>query len=266
MHPHIKLYFLIIGLCFFSVTNAQEQTDSTATTTSSTDITFNQIHPQQKGLITDSLISFAKKYLKKPYNFRPNPHVRFDCSGFSSYVYSQFGYTLKRSSAEQAKQFNKIDKTQLKAGDLVFFSGRRNNKHVGHVGIVVNAYENGKFDFIHSSNQSGIVISHSDENYYAKRYIKAGRVIEDNTTIAGETEYVSNTSNQILTNEVEKIEVQNTLPEPNPAIYHCVRKGDTLYSIARRYGITVTTLKKQNQLNSNKILPKQKLIITENAS
>lgn len=262
MHAYLKILLLMTGLSLFSVTYAQ-QTDSTAITTISTDTTFNLLHAQQSGFITDSLISFAKKYLKKPYHYRPNPQVRFDCSGFSSYVYDHFGYKLKRSSAEQAEQFRKIDRTQLKTGDLVFFSGRRNNRHVGHVGIVVNAYENGKFDFIHSSNQSGIVISHSDEDYYARRYIKAGRVIEDNATTNLQTETPLNTTELVATPDTLKITEDSTLPKPKPAVYHYVKKGDTLYSIAKRYGITVNTLKKQNKLTSDKILPKQKLIITE---
>lgn len=264
MHVYLKILILMTGLSLFSVTYAQ-QVDSTLITTISTDTTFNPLHTKQSGHITDSLISFAKKYLKKPYHYRPNPQVRFDCSGFSSYVYDHFGYKLKRSSAEQAEQFRKIDRTQLKTGDLVFFSGRRNNRHVGHVGIVVNAYENGKFDFIHSSNQSGIVISHSDENYYTKRYIKAGRVIEENAATVAQTETTANTPDQLSINNTGKTEIQNVQPEPRPAVYHHVKKGDTLYSIARKYGITVNTLKRQNKLTGDKILPKQKLIITEQA-
>lgn len=265
MHLYIKLFLLVTGLSLCSSIYTQDQAESTSTPTNYTDTIFKTLHTQQSGFITDSLINFAKRYLKKPYHYRPNENVRFDCSGFSSYVYDHFGYKLKRSSAEQAEQFNKIDRKELKTGDLVFFSGRRINNHVGHVGIVVNAYENGKFDFIHSSNQSGIVISHSDEDYYARRYIKAGRVIEDNATSNLKTEIPLNTTELVATPDTLKITEDNTLPKPKPAVYHYVKKGDTLYSIAKRYGITVNTLKKRNKLTSDKILPKQKLIITEQA-
>lgn len=45
----------------------------------------------------------------------------------------------------------------------------------------------------------------------------------------------------------------------NNASYHIVTKGDTLYSLARRYGTTVGVLKIINYLASNEILINQKL-------
>jgi LysM repeat protein len=262
MHQKLTLLFLLTGLTLFSFSYAQEVVESDTAFSIHSDTSSYHIPTQQPEIIIDSLISFAKGYLRKPYNYRPYEHVRFDCSGFSSYVYGQFGYALKRSSAEQARQFNQIERTQLKTGDLVFFSGRRNNNLVGHVGIVVNTYENGKFDFIHASNQSGIVISHSDEDYYARRYIKAGRVINANTSISENAELAIQKPDQDTTNNKEIYPEHNETPAP-ALTYHDVQKGDTLYAIARKYGISVANLKKQNQLNTDKILPKQRLIITQ---
>jgi membrane-bound lytic murein transglycosylase D len=42
---------------------------------------------------------------------------------------------------------------------------------------------------------------------------------------------------------------------------HRVRRGDTLYDIARRYGVTVAAIKKANGLRSNKIMPGARLEI-----
>ncbi len=276
MHRYSKLLFILTTFSFFSVAFAQEQAILTTypsdtlqanptTQLSGTLHTTPISHPsvttvvEPTCLTTDSLIRFAKRYLGKPYHYRPNPSIRFDCSGFSSYVYDHFGFKLKRSSAEQATQFGKIERTELKPGDLVFFSGRRVNKRVGHVGIVVNAHENGKFEFIHSSNQSGIVISHSDEYYYARRYISAGRVIDQvNTTTEADSTQHALEGALASTTQTQAI---NTQPEPPSVVYHHVRKGDTLYSIAKKHGITVSTLKKQNKLTGDKIMPGQKLVI-----
>ncbi len=261
MHQYRKLLFLITTFSLFSVAYAQDQANSVNSTTNHPDTTFNPTITQQSHLITDSLINFAKRYLGKPYHYRPNPSIRFDCSGFSSYVYNNFGFKLKRSSAEQAMQFGKIERTELKPGDLVFFSGRRINNRVGHVGIVVNVYENGKFDFIHSSNQSGIVISHSDEYYYARRYIRAGRVLNQWTSTA-QKDSVQHPSEEMLAMvSAAQSEGNNAHPEPPAVVYHHVKKGDTIYSIAKKHGITVNTLKKQNKLSGDKIMPGQKLVI-----
>jgi len=56
-------------------------------------------------------------------------------------------------------------------------------------------------------------------------------------------------------------ETNSTLPEPPSVVYHHVKKGDTLYSIAKKHGVTVNTLKKQNKLSGDKIMPGQKLVI-----
>lgn len=46
------------------------------------------------------------------------------------------------------------------------------------------------------------------------------------------------------------------------ATYHVVQKGDTLWSICRKYdGLTVTELKKLNNLNTGSLKPGQKLIV-----
>ncbi len=58
---------------------------------------------------------------------------------------------------------------------------------------------------------------------------------------------------------VEKVTVQKSKPESK--IYHKVRKGESLYTIARKYKVKVESIKKLNKLKSNKIKPGQRLII-----
>lgn len=43
-----------------------------------------------------------------------------------------------------------------------------------------------------------------------------------------------------------------------PAVY-TVRRGDSLFSIGKRYGISVETIKRLNRLSSNRITPGMKL-------
>ena len=76
-------------------------------------------------LLTDSIVNFGKFFLNTPYHYGSPGISSFDCSGFTSLVYRNFGYNLERSSCDQAKQFDSIDRSKLKAGDLVlclFFS------------------------------------------------------------------------------------------------------------------------------------------------
>lgn len=125
----------------------------------------------------DSLVSYAREYIGTPYGYGQSNGKRFDCSGFTSFVFSHYGYTLARSSREQYLEGNSVERGQWQVGDLVFFAGRNGGQsRVGHVGIVVES--NGEqFDFIHASTSRGVIVSHSTERYYASRYIGARRVL-----------------------------------------------------------------------------------------
>jgi LysM repeat protein len=129
--------------------------------------------------IQEEILTYSKKYLGKPYRYSGKGPNSFDCSGFTSYVFRNFGYKLNSSSSGQDRQFPTIAKKEdLVIGDLVFFEGRSRNGRVGHVGIVTEIYPNNNFKFIHSSTTSGVIISSSTEPYYSSRYLRGGRVLE----------------------------------------------------------------------------------------
>ncbi len=136
------------------------------------------ISSETEELLND-LLSEARTHLGKRYSRGSKGPNAFDCSGFSSYVYRQFGYSLSPSSRDQYNQGEKVDRNDLRKGDLVFFKGRNSKGGVGHVGIVVNADENGNFTFIHASTSRGIIVSNCKEPYYASRYVGGKRVINE---------------------------------------------------------------------------------------
>lgn len=134
-------------------------------------------NPETLQMMAD-LLKESRKHIGKPYRRGMKGPKAFDCSGFTSYVYSQFGINLSPSSRTQATQGKQVDRKNLREGDLVFFSSPRSGHAVGHVGIVVSAdKESGDFKFIHASTSSGIKIDEC-KGYYAKRYIGARRVVE----------------------------------------------------------------------------------------
>lgn len=129
----------------------------------------------------DSIIDTACFYLNTPYVYGAVGPDEFDCSGFTRYVFAFFGINLPHSSIIQYSVGTEINSiSELKKGDLVFFSGRMISKRIGHVGIVINYYEEtDQFEFIHASLK-GVMISNSGEKYYKKRYLGACRVLDDN--------------------------------------------------------------------------------------
>lgn len=132
------------------------------------------------------ILDYASKFQGTRYSLGATGPNRFDCSGFTSYVFAKFGYKLNRTSGGQVSNGKIIAKNELQPGDLVFFNGRRaGGTRIGHVGIVTTVdKENETFEFIHASCSQGVVVSKSTEAYYNKRYVKACRVIEDNETEA----------------------------------------------------------------------------------
>jgi LysM repeat protein len=131
------------------------------------------------------VINYGMRYLNKPYRFAgKGPHA-FDCSGFTSFVFREFGYRLSTSSAGQDRQMPSIKQREhLQVGDLVFFEGRARNGRVGHVGIVKELLPGGEFRFLHASTTSGVIVSLSTEPYYASRYLRGGRILQENNALA----------------------------------------------------------------------------------
>lgn len=120
----------------------------------------------------NEIINTAKSFLGTPYQWGGTSPSGFDCSGFVQYVLAQNGKSIPRTSQEQFASGQAVDKSQLQAGDLVFYdwSGGTEATHVG-------IYEgNGKM--IHAPH-SGDVVKEVDFNSYgqnvylgARRYYK----------------------------------------------------------------------------------------------
>jgi cell wall-associated NlpC family hydrolase len=137
----------------------------------------NSLSADKQQMIAD-LLTEANKHIGKPYRHGMKGPNAFDCSGFTSYVYKQFGYSISPASRIQYTDGVKVDRKNLRKGDLVFFTSRSSGKNVGHVGIVVSAdNETGKFKFIHASIK-GVRVNEC-EGYYENRYVGARRIITE---------------------------------------------------------------------------------------
>lgn len=94
----------------------------------------------------------------------------FDCSGLSSWIYGGLDVPLPHSSVLQSQTGVKVDKDNLRAGDLVFFACR--GESVSHVGVYL-----GENQFLHAANERRhLCITSLDDRYYSQRYAGARRV------------------------------------------------------------------------------------------
>lgn len=253
----------LIFLLIISIQTAYSQADKTIPLISNPAETF-----APKISLIDSIINFSKTYIGSPYRGGGKGPNSFDCSGFTSFVFSNFGIKLGSSSGGQAEQTPTIAKNDILPGDLVFYNGYRRGSRVGHVGLVVSKHEDGTFDFIHSASSVGISISHSESDYYNRRYIKAGRVITFDSLIARANSIPNPDYKPMIVSNIQPVTMEQTenatsIKKTVPATYHYVKSGETLTSIAAKYGLTVAQLKKKNDLRKDMLQPKQRLLIKD---
>ena len=117
-----------------------------------------------------AIVATAKKYLGYKYVYGgSSPSTGFDCSGFTSYVFKQHGFTLSRTSAGQYSNGVAVSRSNLQPGDLVMFG----KSSITHVAIYI-----GGGQIIHASTPStGVRIDSLSTGYYNNNYYGARRVL-----------------------------------------------------------------------------------------
>jgi peptidoglycan DL-endopeptidase CwlO len=94
----------------------------------------------------------------------------FDCSGFTQYVFAQYGVPLPRAVRDQFKEGEPVEPSDIIAGDLLFFT--TTEPGASHVAIAVGADE-----FVHAPSSRGVVrVERLTVAYWAQRFLGARRV------------------------------------------------------------------------------------------
>jgi len=149
-----------------------------------------QAASQAVGTKAGELVSTALGFLGVPYR-RGGTSVDtgFDCSGLVKTVYQDtLGLVLPRVASQQAASTEKIDRKELKPGDLVFFNTMR--RAFSHVGIYI-----GDGKFVHAPRAGAEVrVESLSMAYWRKRFNGARRVLAgeeaypvDDSPVAGNT-------------------------------------------------------------------------------
>ena len=117
------------------------------------------------------IADYAVQFVGYPYVWGGmDPSTGFDCSGLVYYVYGQFGYTLNRVAADQARNGVHVDPSNLQPGDVLCFYS--SGDYIGHTGIYI-----GNNMFVHAANsRSGVIISELS-GYYSTRGFEARRIV-----------------------------------------------------------------------------------------
>ncbi len=197
--------------------------------------------------LAQQILETAKTQLGLMYRYGgSSPETGFDCSGFTMWVFKQYGIPLPRSSGQQLHAGIPISKEDLKPGDLLIYTRRLGSRSSTHVAIYM-----GDGKMIHSPH-TGRPVSINDafDSYRTPRFIGARRVILD----ADEAKVYAQRME-----ERKKILAQS--------VQYKVKGGDTLSGLASRYGTSVRAIMAANSLSKAGVLHiGQRLIIPKNGA
>lgn len=126
--------------------------------------------------IADDLIAKASDNLGIRYRSGGTTRAGFDCSGLMCSTFSALDIKLPRSSSEMSNIGIRVTPTEAKKGDLIFFKTRGSGR-INHVGMVVDVIGD-EIKFIHSSTNSGVIISSTKEGYYHRNFAQVNRVLK----------------------------------------------------------------------------------------
>lgn len=119
----------------------------------------------------DTCITFAERFLERPYTWGGLSSDGLDCSGLVKIVLMRRGHVVPHSAAKQAKGGAFVEKDALKRGDLLFFEYEGKVRHV-------DLYR-GDGTFIHATaNESGrpcVRIDRLDDPIWIQLYATARR-------------------------------------------------------------------------------------------
>jgi cell wall-associated NlpC family hydrolase len=130
--------------------NLQGGTTSAASGTYTTD--YNSVIDKASGSsLGKQIAKYACQYIGNPYVAGGTSLTNgADCSGFTYRVYSDFGYTLPRTSTEQRSAGTGVSYSEAQPGDLICYSG--------HVALYI-----GGGLIVHASTQkTGIKVSNAE--------------------------------------------------------------------------------------------------------
>lgn len=181
---------------------------------------------------TNKIIRKALSFKGTKYKYGGTSKSGMDCSGLMYTSFKSANLVLPRTSIDQSKKGSRISQSKAQKGDLVFFKTGGSGR-INHVGLVVSV-DDREVKFVHSSSSRGVMISSLKEGYWSNAFSQVRRI------------YSSGAMNSSIPTPVVS-------PKDNSYV---VKKGDTLYAIARKYtGVSASNIMKHNKLGSTRLSP-----------
>jgi cell wall-associated NlpC family hydrolase len=125
------------------------------------------------------LVKMARSFLDLPYRWGgTSERGGVDCSGLVKILFAKLHIELPRTSREQIHSGERIAVSDLKRGDLLFFSS--DGATPNHVGLYI-----GDKRFLHAAKNPGkVIISGLDQPWYTNHLLGARRILDSSKEFA----------------------------------------------------------------------------------
>lgn len=181
---------------------------------------------------TNKVIRKALSFKGTKYKYGGTSKSGMDCSGLMYTSFKSANVILPRTSIDQSKKGIRVSQSSVRKGDLVFFKTGGKGR-INHVGLVVSV-DGRDVKFVHSSSSRGVMISSLKEGYWSNAFSQIRRVFSKGTV----------NSSAPITSASSKGKT------------YVVKKGDTLYAIARKYaGVSASNIMDYNKLSTTSLSP-----------
>ena len=125
----------------------------------------------------ENLAKMIRQLQGAPYVWAEEGPDKFDCSGFTYYLYGSMGIELPRVARKQARVGKKVRFEELQYGDLLFFAtGKHNRRKITHVGVYLG---NGWFTHASTVKHKVTYTNLYEKPYYLERLRICRRYLPD---------------------------------------------------------------------------------------
>ena len=120
-----------------------------------------------------------EKWWQTRYRYGGTGDRGIDCSAYTGTLMTHaYGISVARTARAQYAETERIEKEDLREGDLVFFNTGRGVSHVGM--YLRNGY------FTHSGSSTGVTVSNLSEAYWSRKFLSGGRLPVDSIFVVTE--------------------------------------------------------------------------------
>ena len=120
-----------------------------------------------------------EKWWETRYRYGGTGVKGIDCSAYTGTLMTHaYGINVARTARAQYAETDRIEREDLREGDLVFFNTGRGVSHVGM--YLRNGY------FTHSGSSTGVTVSNLSEAYWSRKFLSGGRLPVDSISVVTE--------------------------------------------------------------------------------